>query len=86
MRLLVAPDGSVRAVYAETIDLGALGALHTRRASHVEPDGAGRWWADLEPVAGPFLGPFPRRCQALAAEAAWLDAFWLTAAAQPNAR
>ena len=31
-----------------------------RRASHVEPDEAGRWWADLSPVGGPRLGPFAR--------------------------
>ena len=80
MELLVAPHGGVRAVYSETIDLAALGQLWIRRASRVEPDGAGRWWADLTPVAGPVLGPFPRRGQALAAEAAWLHKFWLTAA------
>ena len=78
MELLVAPHGGVRAVYSETIDLAALGQLWIRRASRVEPDGDGRWWADLTPVAGPVLGPFPRRGQALDAEIAWLQAFWLT--------
>ena len=80
MELLVAPHGGVRAVYSETIDLAALGQLWIRRASHVEPDGAGRWWVDLAPVAGPVLGPFARRGHALDAEIAWLLAFWLTAA------
>ena len=74
MELLVAPDGGVRAVYSETIDLSSLGQLQIRRASRVEPDGDGRWWADLTPVAGPVLGPFARRGQALAAEEAWLTA------------
>jgi hypothetical protein len=79
MELLIAPDGRVRAVYSETIDLGALGVVHIRRASHVDPDEDGRWWADLSPVGGPALGPFAHRSQALGAEQDWLDAFWLTA-------
>lgn len=44
------------------------------RASYVEPDAAGAWWADLSPVGGPRLGPFPfdRRDLALREEARWL--------------
>lgn len=52
-----------------------MGAPEIRRASHVEPDPVtGEWAADLGPVAGPRLGPFPpeARDEALAAEAAWL--------------
>jgi len=30
------------------------------------------WFADLSPVAGPVLGPFACRDEALAAEVAWL--------------
>jgi len=44
-----------------------------RRASYVEPDDHGQWWADLHPVGGPCLGPFPRRSAALAAELRWLE-------------
>ena len=77
MELVVAPGGTVRAIYAEEIDLGALGRLSITRASHVEPDPTGRWLADLAPVAGPVLGPFERRSEALAAEQAWLDEHWL---------
>lgn len=33
----------------------------------------GRWWADLTPVAGPVLGPFDSRAQALQAESDWLQ-------------
>ena len=58
MLLVVDPSGVARCVYAETIDLTALGQLSIRRASHVEPDAGGRWWADLAPVGGPRLGPF----------------------------
>jgi hypothetical protein len=76
MRLVVDPAGVVRGVYAEAIDLTVLGPVTIRRASHVEPDVAGFWWADLGPVGGPTLGPFARRTAALAAELAWLDRNW----------
>ena len=73
MELLILPGGTVRGIYQETIDLGELGDLSIRRASHVEPDGQGRWWADLSPVGGPVLGPYAQRSLALAAEVRWLD-------------
>jgi hypothetical protein len=78
MRLLIDPTGTVRCVYAEAIDLSALGTPLIRRASHVEPDKGGQWWADLCPVRGPRLGPFPSRTPALEAERAWLEAHWLS--------
>jgi hypothetical protein len=77
MQLRVDPDGSVFCIYAESIDLAALGALTIRRASYVEPDTEGLWWADLTPIGGPLLGPFPTRTPALEAEHAWLEAHWL---------
>jgi hypothetical protein len=77
MQLVVSPQGLVRAVYDEAIDLASLGRLSIRRASHVEPDAEGRWFAELAPVSGPRLGPFALRSQALAAEAAWLATHWL---------
>ena len=76
MELIVGPQGQVRCVYDETIDLAQLGELVIRRASHVEPDGQGRWWADLAPVKGPVLGPFTRRSTALEAERVWLASNW----------
>ena len=79
MRLVVEPDGKVRAIYSEEIALDSLGPPRIVRASTVEPDPDGRWHADLSPVAGPVLGPFARRSEALAAERAWLEAHWLTA-------
>ena len=79
MELVVQPDGSVHCVYAERIDLSTLGAVSISRVSHVEPDDSGCWHADLSPVGGPLLGPFPRRSQALAAEVDWLRRCWLPA-------
>jgi hypothetical protein len=77
MRLLIDRRGTVRCLYGEAIDLASLGALSIRRGSHVEPDAGGRWWADLAPAGGPWLGPFGRRSAALAAERDWLEAHWL---------
>lgn len=79
MELVIRPDGSVCALYSEHIDLAALGALSIERGSQVEPNSLGQWTADLAPVGGPQLGPFPLRSQALAAEVAWLEAHWLKA-------
>ena len=79
MDLLVLPDGTVRAIYAEEIDLTHLGPAHISRASHVEPDSDGRWIADLGPVGGPVLGPFDRRSEALAAEVHLARGDWLLA-------
>ena len=73
MLLVVEPGGRVRCRYGEAIDLAVLGVLSVRRASHVEPDGAGAWWADLSPAGGPRLGPYRLRSEALRAEADWLD-------------
>ncbi|MCI0640167.1 MAG: hypothetical protein L0Y70_13925 [Gemmataceae bacterium] len=50
---------------------------NVERASHVEPDPVGHWWADLAPVGGPLLGPFDRRSEALQAESTWLETNWL---------
>ena len=80
MDLIIAPGGSVRCIYGEAIDLHVLGSPSIRRASHVEPSEDGRWLADLSPVAGPTLGPFDLRTDALAAEIAWLERHWLNSA------
>jgi hypothetical protein len=80
MELRIDPDGTVRFVYDEALDLSSLGSPSIRRASQVEPDAEGRWWSDLSPVQGPMLGPFARRSEALAAEATWLATHWPTSA------
>src|SRR5687768_8622368 len=76
MDLVIDARGVVRCVYGEAIDLTTLGPPTITRASHVEPDGHGRWWADLAPAGGPRLGPFNQRSQALGAERAWLEGHW----------
>jgi hypothetical protein len=75
MQLRIDPSGQVACVYDEALDLATLGTLTMRRASHVEPDDQGHWWADLTPIRGPRLGPFSLRSAALAAEGAWLEQF-----------
>ena len=72
MELVVGVDGDVRCIYGEELDLREIGRLIITRASHVEPDTAGMWWADMGPSGGPVLGPFGTRGEALAAEREWL--------------
>ena len=74
MQLFIDPAGRTKCLYGEAIPLGELGQLTIHRASHVEPDDVGRWWADLSPSEGPRLGPFETRSAALVAEEDWLSA------------
>jgi hypothetical protein len=80
MELLINAQGKIRAIYGETIDLRTLGRISIQRASHVEPTPDGDWISDLGPVAGPCLGPFASRSEALAAELTWLGEYWLSRA------
>jgi hypothetical protein len=72
MELVIDAGGEVRCIYGEALDLRELGRLHITRASHVEPDPEGNWWADMEPSGGPVLGPYGSRSEALEAEREWL--------------
>ena len=72
MDLFVDSAGDIRCIYGEELDLRELGKLQITRASHVEPDRDGFWWADMGPVDGPVLGPFKSRTEALGAERGWL--------------
>lgn len=74
MELVVAADGVGRCIYGEALDLREIGRLSITRASHVEPDAEGDWWADMGPVDGPVLGPYGSRTEALRAEREWLAA------------
>jgi hypothetical protein len=77
MHLVIDRQGHIRGLYDELIELAALGEVQLIRASRVEPDNAGAWWADLGRMHGPRLGPFAKRSLALAAEQAWLVRNWL---------
>ena len=77
MQLVIDPQGQVRCVYQEAIELSQLGRVSIRRASHVEPDETGHWHADLNSIDGPKLGPYSHRSAALAAEIQWLSKYWL---------
>jgi hypothetical protein len=72
MELVVDAGGDVRCIYGEELDLREIGKLQITRASHVEPDRDGYWWADMGPSGGPVLGPYESRTEALGAEGAWL--------------
>jgi hypothetical protein len=74
MELVVDAGGDIRCIYDEALDLREIGKLQITRASHVEPDRDGYWWADMGPVDGPVLGPFMNRTEALGAEREWLVA------------
>lgn len=74
LRFSISNSGRVRAIYSD--ELAPLIESHggqVRRASHVEPDPAGGWQADLAPVGGPVLGPFQLRQEALDAEVEYLE-------------
>jgi hypothetical protein len=73
MYLHIDRGGNVRCLYDEALDLSSLGSIEIRRASHVDPDARGQWWADMAPVGGGKLGPFATRSVALAAETAFFD-------------
>jgi hypothetical protein len=73
MQFVIDHCGTITCMYGEVLDLSELGEPTIRRASSVEPDEHGQWWADLSAVQGPRLGPFALRSLALAAEQRWLD-------------
>ncbi len=77
MELVINSSGDIRCVYGEAVNLSELGRLSIQRGSHVEPTADGQWTADMSPVQGPQLGPFDCRTQALEAEVAWLNQYWL---------
>ena len=78
MQIVIGTDGSARCLYGEELDLERLGTLTIARASNVEPDESGHWFASI--IDGPTLGPFVRRSDALQAEADWLNSNRLTTA------
>ncbi len=73
LTLVIGQAGNCVAIYDDAWEFAELGKVQIARASHVEPDAAGNWLADLAPVGGPVLGPFTRRNDAIAAEQGWLN-------------
>jgi hypothetical protein len=73
MQLIVSASGEMRCLYGEEIPLATLGSLSIVRASYVEPNREGLWFADLSPVGGPQLGPHEHRSLALEEERKWLQ-------------
>jgi hypothetical protein len=70
--LSISSDGIVTLIYDDArADLMAEGKTTIARASHVEPQGR-EWFADMGPVGGPILGPYPLRETALDAEVEFL--------------
>lgn len=66
-------DNNITTIYNEYIDLSSIGKLSISRASYVEPDNDGNWYADLSPITSIRLGPFKLRSEALKAERQWLN-------------
>ncbi len=77
--LVVSAGGDLRMIFDDRFDPRSVGRIKISRGSHVEPTVDGRWTADLSPVNGPMLGPFPKRSDALTAEVDWLRLHWLIA-------
>lgn len=74
--ITVEPNGQLRFLWHDALaglrEQARDGRIHIERASNVEPTPDGQWTADLAPVGGPVLGPFPVRGEALDAEQRWL--------------
>ena len=73
MMIRIYPDGYLRFLYEDRLNLSEIGRVRMSRASWVEPDSEGRWWVDLDHSRGPVLGPFTTRAEALKAEVDWLE-------------
>jgi hypothetical protein len=75
MNLYIRPGGNTQCIYDEKLNLGEIGAIAIRRASHVEPDprAPGNWFVDLSPVSGPVVREFNTRKDALDYEIAWIE-------------
>lgn len=73
-RVRVNPDGTVVAVYSDTIDLRLVGHVRAIRASVVEWDEGRQAWTARILATAEVLGPFPTRGAAVDAERTVLGA------------
>lgn len=73
----ISPSGNITFIYSDELrGLLSLGSPTIKRVSHVEPYpylNTTAWYADLELIGGPKLGPFAYRRDALLAERVWLE-------------
>ena len=69
---MLVDNDCIHCIYTDEIDLRKLGRLEITRASYVEADENGDWWADMKLSGGPKLGPFKSRKEALQREMKWL--------------
>ncbi len=74
VELLVQPDGNIRCLYTDLIDLSALGTLHVNRASHVEFNDSDQTWSVRLADTGEVIGKgFKTRTEALEFEVNYLN-------------
>ena len=64
IEVTVTADGVIQLLHTDELDLGSLGRLNVRRASHVEFDNAAQVWVARTPT-GELLGEFRTRREAL---------------------
>jgi hypothetical protein len=67
-RYRIEPDGTVLAVYTDTVDLRVLGHVRAVRGSAVEWDESRQAWTARILATGELLGPFATRHEAVDAE------------------
>ena len=62
--LMFTPDGMIRGLYSEAIDLACLGRLHVQRATSIEFDNTKQAWR-VKDRKGPVLFSAPSRQECL---------------------
>lgn len=79
LKLVIDHGGLIRAIYDDALTaLMAEADVEIKRASHVEPDSCGGWYADMSPVGGPVMHGFNTRGAALQAEVRFLEKHVIT--------
>lgn len=75
IRIIRGHDGTLRYVYDDDVHkhLSKLGEVSIKRATHVEPDENGLWYADLSPVGGEKVTGFKTHQEAIDFELKWLN-------------
>lgn len=77
LRIKIEPNGAALHLYNERFMPG-LGPADIERVSTVDSSGhTDEWYADLELIDGPQLGPFGTRSKALEEERIWIERVWM---------